>query len=122
MKSLQQIDAEIQKQNFTPRALKEETGILSGDAVRSDGGVVYWFVRKLTQEITGVHYRTPQFNLALLVGFINSRTFEKNRVRKATYYASGYQIRFITGRGLIAFDVSKPVNAQEFLGKFEIGR
>lgn len=119
MTSLKEIDAEIRKRKFSPRALAEETGISEEEPVRggkeSDG---YWHTRLLTHQILRIHYRTPQFNLGLLKDHINSLTFEKNRVRESKYVAVQHELRFTTGTGLVTIDVSKEIAPRRFLERF----
>ena len=111
MNLLDQIDEQVRKTSFVPRALEEETGISTKPALRtneeSDG---YWNVRMLTFKVTGMHYRTPQFNLALLEHYINYHT----AIRETNYNAPAYSIRFETNQGTIKVNVRKPVDVRKF--------
>jgi hypothetical protein len=119
MTNLEQIDTEIQKRSFQPRARSEETGLREEEPIRGvKESVGYWHVRLLTSQVLGMHYRTPQFNLALLEDHVNSRTFEKNRIRSSSYAAVQHEIRFVTGNGLVSYDVSKEIDPKRFLERF----
>jgi hypothetical protein len=115
VKSLKKIDAEVRNRKFKSRALNEETGISDERPMRgekeSDG---YWNVRILTYEVTGMHYRTPQFNLALLEHYINDQT----TIRKTNYSAPTFEIRFETKQGAIRLPVRHKINVNEFRKRF----
>lgn len=107
---------------FGPRAIREETGLSHAAPERrdreSDG---YWHVRLLTHQICRLNYRTPQFNLALLEDHINSRSPRK-KIRKSTYIAMRYEIRFETIDGVVMCDVSSQINPKEFLERFDLNK
>jgi hypothetical protein len=119
VKSLKHIDAEIRIRKFKPRALEEETGISGEPPIRgekeSDG---YWNVRLLTYQVTKMHYRTPQLNLALLEHYINYQT----AIRDTNYSAPTYEIRFETKQGTVRFGVKKPVDAKAFRKRFGLNQ
>ena len=115
MTRLEEIDAEIRREHFEPRATSEETGLTTAEPVRaedeSDG---YWHARLLTHQICGMHYRTPQFNGHLLARHIN----EQNRVAYKPYVANKYAFRFETTDGIVTFDVSDEIDPKEFRERF----
>jgi hypothetical protein len=115
VRSLTQIDSEVRKGNFKLRSLDEETGISDEIPIKgeteADG---YWNIRLLTYQVTEMHYRTPQFNLALLEHYINYQT----AILATTYSAPTFDIRFETKQGSVRFDVKNSVDAVEFRRRF----
>jgi hypothetical protein len=75
------------------------------------------FVR-FTYQVTKMHYRTPQFNLALLEHYINYQT----AIRDTNYSAPTYEIRFETKQGTVRFGVKKPVDARAFRKRFGLNQ
>lgn len=115
MKELKSIDAEIRKRAFKPRALEEETGICGGLPIRGEREALgYWNVRLLAFQVTGMHYRTPQFNLALLEHYINYQT----TIRSTNYSAPAFEIGFQTKQGSARFNVKESVDVTEFRKQF----
>lgn len=115
MKWIKRIDTEVRKQKFKSRALAEETGISNEPPIRGDKEADgYWNFRRLAFEVTGMHYRTPQFNLALLAHSVDYQT----AIRKTNYSAPTFEIRFETRQGSVRFGVKDKIDAKEFRKRF----
>lgn len=119
---LDEIDTEICKEPLNPRAVKEEAGygltceVPSRRPKESDG---YWHTRRLTYDVCGLSYRTPQLNVRLLKWHINNRTYERSRIRDCNYVARGHRnLHFVTGSRRVDFDARSEIDPLKFVAVF----
>lgn len=108
-----------------PRASSEESELKPRlthkprDARESDG---YYVPRKLTFDVLGKEFRTPQQNIELLTREMNKHLAKEAQVLEPVYHAPSYSMKFrIASRPItevVRFDVRSEISASDFLKAF----
>lgn len=119
LSELNEIDKSVRSRYDGQRVLTEETTGLSLKEPATDSAS-QTPVRRLTYEVCGMHYSSPQYNLILLQDRINDLSGTE-LVQRTTYSAPHHQINFYLFDGSKkTFDPSRTFVVADFLAEFGI--
>jgi len=117
LNELNDIDRSVRRRYSGVRVLTEEKVGLSLKVPENDSAS-QTPVRKLTYEMCGMHYASPQYNLILLQDKINEQAGSEI-VAGTPYSAPHHQINFKLKDGTTkTFDPNNPPNKSAFLKQF----
>lgn len=105
------------------RSQREETGLSTENPKRGNReSDTYWHTRALTHSILGKHYRTPQYNMKLLMDYLNSKLPIGKTIKRISFVAPRDEnLNFYIKNYKISFSAHEPISKNDFLKKFGLG-
>lgn len=115
-------DSLIKSASNLSRSQREETGLSKENPKRGNReSDTYWHTRVLTHSILGEHYRTPQFNLKLLMDYLNSKLPIGRAITRISFVApKDENLNFYMKNYKISCSAHEPISKEDFLKKFDL--